>query len=64
MTQIKANFVLDRETKGAVRYQEVDDKGQPETVYHKIGTVYLRKTAFDKGVSAPRQITVTIEAQS
>lgn len=60
--QITAKFVLDRETKGAVRYQEVNDKGEPETVFHSIGTLYLRKTAFGRGNGLPREITVTVEA--
>ncbi len=43
-------FVLERETKGALRYQEVDDTGKPvEQVWAKIGTLYIRKTAFERG---------------
>jgi hypothetical protein len=60
--QIKATFKLDRETKGAVRYQEVDAHGNPETVYHAIGTLYVRKTAFPKGTAVPAEVTVTVDA--
>lgn len=62
MPQIKATFKLDRETKGAVRYQEVDANGQPENVYHSVGTLYVRKTAFAKGQPIPQTVSVTIEA--
>jgi hypothetical protein len=52
---------LERETKGALRYQEVDEAGQPvEQVWAKVGTMYLRKTAFERG-AAPQSITVTVE---
>lgn len=61
MTTITAKFKLDRETKGAVRYQEVDDQGNPETVYHSVGTLYVRKTAFPRGTAVPNEITLTLE---
>jgi hypothetical protein len=63
-TKITAEFALERETKGALRYQEVDDQGKPvETVWAKIGTLYVRKTAFQRGVEPPNRLRVTIEAR-
>jgi hypothetical protein len=60
--KITAEFVLERETKGALRYQEVDDKDQPvETVWAKIGTLYIRKTGFERGTEPPNRLTVTVE---
>jgi hypothetical protein len=59
---ITATFLLERETKGALRYQEVDDKDQPlETVWAKIGTLYIRKTAFERGAEVPKRLIVTVE---
>jgi hypothetical protein len=64
-TKFSAEFVLERETKGALRYQEVDDKGQPvETVWAKIGTLYIRKTAFERGTEPPNRLTVTVEGKA
>jgi hypothetical protein len=35
-------FKLQKETKGALRYQEVDEKGEPiESPWAKIGTLYM-----------------------
>ena len=37
---IAANFTLERETKGAVRYQEIDESGKPVDISAaKIGTL-------------------------
>ena len=56
--QIKMKF--DRETKGAIRYQEVDDKGKPvEQANAMVGTLYTRKARWN-GVW-PQAILVTIE---
>jgi hypothetical protein len=35
MALIEARFKLEQETKGAVRYQEVDEKGEPEQISAK-----------------------------
>lgn len=52
-------MVLERETKGAVRYMEVDASGnQLELQDSTIGTLYIRKTAL--GVSIPNPIFITI----
>ncbi len=56
-------FKLEKETKGAVRYEEVDDKGAPiEQVWAKIGTLYVRKTAFERGEKYPESLRVTVES--
>jgi len=56
------HFVLERETKGALRYQEVDDAGKPvEQAWAKIGTLYIRKTAFERGQTPPPRLAVTVE---
>ena len=62
MALIEAMFKLEKETKGAVRYQEVDEKGEPELMSAKIGSLYIRKTSFERGVSFPQILQVTIEA--
>lgn len=43
---MKLSFVLEKETKGAVRYQEVDEAGNPKDKGYLMGTVYLRKDAL------------------
>lgn len=48
-------FNLERETKGAVRYQEDAAQG-----FEKIGTLYIRKTTFGKP-EYPKVLHVTIE---
>jgi len=58
--ELACKFKLERETKGALRYQEVDDNGVPlEQVWAKVGTLYVRRTAFERG-AIPKQLTVTI----
>lgn len=52
---------LEKETKGALRYQEVDDADVPvEQIWAKIGTLYVRKTAFERGAQPPQSLTVTV----
>lgn len=53
MTKVEATFTLERETKGALRYQEQDPEDNP-----KIGTLYIRKSAL-KG-ERPRTLYVQI----
>ncbi len=55
--QQKLEMVLEKETKGAVRYAE---KGDPEG--HILRTMYIRKTAFRDGVEFPKEIRVTIDS--
>ena len=55
-------FKLEKETKGAVRYQEVDDTGQPKDFTTAlIGTVYLRKAQLPDGHPLAIAVTVTSE---
>jgi hypothetical protein len=50
MTMFTVKMKLEKETKGALRYQEVDDADVPvEQIWAKIGTLYVRKTAFERG---------------
>ena len=56
-------FTLERETKGALRYQEVKLDDKPVTVdspidERLIGTLYLRKA---KVTGAPQTLVVTVE---
>ena len=52
---MQVRFKLEKETKGALRYQEVDDKGEPiEQAWAKIGTFYIRKSAFERGQAFPQ----------
>ena len=54
-------MIFERETKGAVRYQEVDASGQPvEQTAALVGTLYIRKFRFAGDI--PSKITVTVEA--
>lgn len=49
------NMVLDRETKGALRYAEVQDPAQENA----LNTIYIRKVAF-KG-EKPAKLAITLE---
>ena len=41
--------------------QEVDDKGEPiEQAWAKIGTFYIRKSAFERGQRFPQTLRVTV----
>ena len=57
--EIQCEMTLEKETKGAVRYAE---KGEPEEQIFR--TLYIRKTAFPKGESPPKEIQVTVESLS
>ncbi len=56
-------FTLEKTTRGAVRYAELNDRGervdQAESV---IGTVYLRKSAL--AGDEPKEITITVNTQA
>jgi hypothetical protein len=59
---IEVKFKFEKETKGALRYQEVDEKGEPiEQVWAKVGSLYLRKTAFERGAAYPQTLRVEIK---
>jgi hypothetical protein len=52
MAVFEVRFKLEKQTKGALRYQEVDPKGEViEQAWAKIGTLYLRKSAFERGTA-------------
>jgi hypothetical protein len=62
-TRIEVRLILEKETKGALHYQEVDDGGQAiEQAAAKIGTLYLRKPALERGAPFPQSLRVTVEA--
>ena len=57
--QIEVRMKLERTTKGAVRYQEVDAKDNPVGAGEfKVGTMYVRKHALPK--EPPENIVVII----
>jgi hypothetical protein len=51
-------FAFEKETKGAVRFQEVSEDGKPAFA-PSIGTLYIRKSALADG-KIPQMLTVTI----
>jgi hypothetical protein len=53
-------FMFEKETKGAVRYQEVGDDGAPAFA-PQIGTLYIRKTAMPGG-KIPKKLIVTVSS--
>jgi hypothetical protein len=54
-------FAFEKETKGAVRYQEVGDDGAPAFA-PQVGTLYVRKSAMPGG-NVPKVLTVTIASE-
>lgn len=58
---VVVNFQFERSTKGAHRFQEVDDKGKVLTTNDDavVGTLYLRKSGV--GDKEPKNAKVTIE---
>lgn len=56
MTTIKVDFLLERETKGTRRFQEV----HADTEEPMIGTLYVRKSALAR-IGNPEKLAVTIE---
>jgi hypothetical protein len=57
---LNLKFKLEKETKGALKYAEVNEAGDVETVYHAVGSLYLRKTAIERGAPVPKTLTVTV----
>ena len=57
MAKLICKMRLAKETKGALMYQEVDEKGE-DTILN-VGTQYIRKSAL--GSSKPETLTLTIE---
>jgi len=54
-------FAFERETKGAVRFQEVDGDENPLEIGSgaKVGTLYVRKSALPIG-TIPERITMSL----
>ena len=62
MPVIEFRFKLEKETKGALGYQEVDEKVEViEQAWAKIGTLYVRKSAFERGAAFPQLRRVSVE---
>ena len=60
----KRTFVLERETKGAALYKEVDATGQERQMYDPecaVGSLYVRKQFF-RSRAPTAKILVTVEA--
>lgn len=54
------SFELEKETKGAVRYSEVDENGHKiEMENVVVGTIYIRKSSL--GDQRPAVLTVTVQ---
>lgn len=61
MTTIKIRMVVEKTTKGAIKYAELSEKGvclTPMDPGAKIGTLYIRKSAFNGAV--PERITIEV----
>jgi hypothetical protein len=61
MMNTKLKFAFEKETKGAVRYQEVGDDGTPAFA-PQVGTLYVRKSAMPSG-KIPKTLVVTITGE-
>jgi hypothetical protein len=60
---IEAKFKFERETKGAVRFQEVGADGAVlDQAAAKIGTLYIRKSALAGG-ELPKALLVKIDVE-
>lgn len=57
---VTLHFVPERETKGAVRFKEVNADGT-DVFDAKIGTLYIRKSAM--GGKIPQRVAVAITAE-
>jgi hypothetical protein len=57
----KLKFAFEKETKGAVRYQEVGEDGAPAFA-PQVGTLYIRKSAMPGG-KIPKTLIVTIAGE-
>lgn len=56
----KLNFIVEKETKGAVRFKEVDAEGN-DAFAPVVATLYVRKSAMPGG-KIPAKLNVTITA--
>lgn len=54
------HFVLERETKGALRYAEVDVAGERvDREHQKCGTIYVRRSAFNGDKPSVLKVEIT-----
>lgn len=64
-TRLNLKFKFQNETKGAVRYGEVLGAGRvanaPNDPGACVGTLYVRKSAFESNRSFPDELSVIIE---
>lgn len=61
MSNFTINMLLERETKGAVRYQEVDTEGKEVPMDQaQIGTLYIRKRALE--TPPPKAVQVSVKS--
>lgn len=59
--ELVANFKLDRQTKGALRYMEVNSDGKVlDQSSCTVGTLYIRKAAYSDG-EYPEAIRIQIQ---
>lgn len=65
MAQISVRMTLERVTKGALRYQEIDERRRPMVMSNPItviGTLYLRKNGLNnQGIENTTDIVVTVK---
>ena len=57
--KLKMKFMIEKKTKNTVRYQEVDNTGDP-AVSPLVGTLYVQKSAL--GDDVPKNLRVTIRS--
>lgn len=64
MATATVNFIFERATKGAVRFQEVDAKGMHKDAYNGavVGTLYIRKDNMP-GIENCKTVTLEIKAE-
>jgi hypothetical protein len=60
-TQITARFKLEKETRNTFKFAEVDSDGNDAGAWGKVGSLYVQKTAFPRGATAPKEIEITIK---
>ncbi len=58
--ELTLHFAFEKETKGAVRYKEVDAEGK-DAFDAKIGTVYVRKSALPGKIV--QKFTMTLKGE-
>ena len=58
----KLKFAFEKETKGAVRYQEVGEDGAPAFA-PQVGTLYVRKSAMPGG-KIPKTLSLLSQANN